>query len=71
MDEHDKKIPITGTGTYRILSHKTEMVNFPLTKKRKKRENKNRKTRKKERKKMSESKVSKRKQTASNIENRV
>ena len=43
-----KKIPITGTGTYRILSHKTEMVKFPLIKKR---ENKNRKTREKERKK--------------------
>ena len=28
-----KKIPITGTGTYRILSHKTEMVKFPLIKK--------------------------------------
>ena len=58
-----KKIPITGTGTYRILSHKTEMVKFPTNKK--KRENKNRK------KKMSKSKVSKIKQTASNIENRV
>ena len=45
-----KKIPITGTGTYRILSHKTEMVKFPLIKKTKK-ENKNRKTREKERKK--------------------
>ena len=66
MDEHDKKIPITGTGTYRILSHKTEMVKFPTNKKR---ENKNRKTREKERKKMSESKASKRKQTASNIRN--
>ena len=28
-----KKIPITGTGTYRILSHKTEMVKFPTNKK--------------------------------------
>ena len=43
-----KKIPITGTGTYRILSHKTEMVHFPLIKK--KGENKNRKTREKENK---------------------
>ena len=64
-----KKIPITGTGTYRILSHKTEMVKFPTNKKKNK--NKNRKTREKERKKMSESKVSKRKQTASNIENGI
>ena len=28
-----KQIPITGTGTYRILSHKTEMVKFPLIEK--------------------------------------
>ena len=32
-----KKIPITGTGTYRILSHKTEMVKFPLIERKKKR----------------------------------
>ena len=62
-----KKIPITGTGTYRILSHKTEMVHFPLIKKKRGRI----KIEKLERKKISESKVSKSKQTASNIENRI
>ena len=30
-----KQIPITGTGTYRILSHKTEMVKFPLIERKK------------------------------------
>ena len=65
-----KKIPITGTGTYRILSHKTEMVKFPTNKK-KGRIRIEKLERKKEKKKMSESKVSKRKQTASMIENRI
>ena len=32
-----KQIPITGTGTYRILSHKTEMVKFPLIERKKNR----------------------------------
>ena len=64
-----KKIPITGTGTYRILSHKTEMVKFPTNKNKKKRGRI--RIEKLERKKISESKVSKSKQTASNIENRI
>ena len=64
-----KKIPITGTGTYRILSHKTEMVKFPLIKK--KRRIRIEKLERKKEKKMNESKISKRKQTASNIKNRV
>ena len=64
-----KKIPITGTGTYRILSHKTEMVKIPLIKK--KGRIRIEKLERKKEKNMSQSKVSKSKQTASNIENHI
>ena len=54
-----KQIPITGTGTYRILSHKTEMVKFPLIGKKKRKRIE--KTREKERKRKNEPTEKKRK----------
>ena len=56
-----KQIPITGTGTYRILSHKTEMVKFPLIE-RKKNRKRIEKTREKVRNKKNEPIEKKRKQ---------